>query len=188
MKLGFPVTTSLVWANAAWPSGSRDADIRGPQRMTLTDFYDSSSGTTRATAVCKRPQAKHALNAESAACGQVLALCKGHCRPKMEERLSLALPVSLPLSLCLRGLLALGAMREGRSSPTWHEGRMIPEQPILHELKPAHTFKQMVNTKQTGELCSRDVLGDAHSSNHLRREQKNLFCIPRSGKPKMSLK
>jgi len=47
-----------------------------------------------------------------------------------DEQLSLALPVFLPLSLCLRGLLALSAMCEGRSSPTWHEGRMIPEQPV----------------------------------------------------------
>lgn len=35
------------------------------------------------TAVCKRPQGKHALNGESAACSQVLWVSKGHSRPKV---------------------------------------------------------------------------------------------------------
>lgn len=48
----------------------------------------------------------------------------------LEDRHSLALQTILPLSFCLPGILALSAGREGRRSPTWHEGRMIPEQPV----------------------------------------------------------
>lgn len=48
----------------------------------------------------------------------------------LEAQHSLAVPTIQPLSFCLLALLALRARRKGRRSPTWHKGRMIPEQPV----------------------------------------------------------
>lgn len=48
----------------------------------------------------------------------------------LEDQHSLTVTSILPLSRCIPGLLAPSARREGRRSPTWHEVRTIPKQPV----------------------------------------------------------
>lgn len=61
-------------------------------------FVTTADCSCRGRAVCKRPQGRHALNGESAACNQVLWVSKGHSRPKVTRVQSL----NYIIKVCLR--------------------------------------------------------------------------------------